>query len=243
MAQERAIRTRRTILDAAAAIFDERGYEAATISEVLGRAGVTKGALYHHFQSKEDLARGVLEGAVTTEGVRPQDLKLQEVVDILLLMACRLPREPMFSAALRIAVDLQSQVLIGTRWPDWCELLAGLLAEAHERGELIRCIDGEEAARILVAAWTGVRIVSEGLPGEYDLAYDVSLLLQLLMPSLAMPTVLARLEISAERAARLFAEMSSDSQDVQAEGGRSGAVPRTAPGGASGAVLVGPVDG
>ncbi|WP_449657961.1 ScbR family autoregulator-binding transcription factor [Streptomyces griseus] len=224
------------ILDAAAATFDERGYEAATITEVLGRAGVTKGALYHHFQSKEDLARGVLEGAVTTEGVRPQDLKLQEVVDIMLLMACRLPREPMFSAALRIAVDLQSQALLGTRWPDWCELLAALFAEAHERGELIRCIDGEEAARIMVAAWTGVRIVGEALPGDYDLAYDVCLLLQFLMPSLAMPTVLARLEISTERAARLFAELSSGSPGTPVEDGRAPAAADSV----SEAVLAGP---
>ncbi|MGJ3560236.1 TetR family transcriptional regulator [Streptomyces sp. INA 01156] len=37
--QERAIRTRRTILDAAAAVFDERGYTSATIGEILDRAG------------------------------------------------------------------------------------------------------------------------------------------------------------------------------------------------------------
>ncbi|MFD8655358.1 TetR family transcriptional regulator, partial [Streptomyces mirabilis] len=57
--QERAVRTRRLILDAAASVFDERGYEAATIGEVLARAGVTKGALYFHFPSKRALAEGV----------------------------------------------------------------------------------------------------------------------------------------------------------------------------------------
>src|SRR5690349_12195649 len=46
--QARAIRTRRTILESAAAVFAERGYERTTIGEILVRAGVTKGALYFH---------------------------------------------------------------------------------------------------------------------------------------------------------------------------------------------------
>lgn len=37
--QDRAIRTRRSILEAAAAVFDERGYNSATVGEILTRAG------------------------------------------------------------------------------------------------------------------------------------------------------------------------------------------------------------
>ena len=59
--QERAIRTRRNILVAAADVFADVGYEAATISEILQRANVTKGALYFHFASKEVLADAVSE--------------------------------------------------------------------------------------------------------------------------------------------------------------------------------------
>lgn len=55
--QDRSVRTRQTILSAAARVFEERGYQMATISEILTAAGVTKGALYFHFPSKEDLAR------------------------------------------------------------------------------------------------------------------------------------------------------------------------------------------
>ncbi|MFD8593132.1 ScbR family autoregulator-binding transcription factor [Streptomyces sp. NPDC059637] len=205
--QERAIRTRRVILEAAAAVFDERGYEASTISEILERAGVTKGAFYFHFPSKGDLALGVLGEAVTTEGILPQEIKLQEMLDTMLLMAYRLPREPMLSAALRLAVDRNSRHMFGTRWPDWTVLLASLLAEAKARGEAHPYIEEMGIARLLVAAWTGVRVVSEGLPEEYDLPTEVAALLQLLLPSIAVPTVLTRLEISAGRAARLFAMM------------------------------------
>ncbi|MGW0560695.1 ScbR family autoregulator-binding transcription factor [Streptomyces sp. NPDC003016] len=208
--QERAIRTRRVILEAAAAVFDELGYEAATISEILERAGVTKGAFYFHFRSKEDMARGVLSEAVTTEGVLPQEIKLQEVLDMMMLMAHRLPREPMFSAALRLAVDRNSRSMFGTRWPDWTDLLASLLGEAKARGEVHPYIEETGTARLLLSAWTGVRIVSEGLPGEYDLPTEVAGLLQLMLPSIAVPTVLPRLEISTGRTARLFAMTGRD---------------------------------
>ena len=59
--QERAIRTRRAIVEAAGAVFDEHGYASTTIAMVLERAQVTKGALYHHFSGKDDLFRAVYE--------------------------------------------------------------------------------------------------------------------------------------------------------------------------------------
>ncbi|MFC9706336.1 ScbR family autoregulator-binding transcription factor [Streptomyces sp. NPDC056943] len=205
--QERAIRTRKIILEAAAAIFDERGYESTTIAEILERAEVTKGALYFHFPSKGDLARGVLAAAVTTDGVRSHSLKLQELADTLLLLAYRLPREPMLSAALRMAVDPQSRRLFGTAWPGWTELLADLLREAKARGEIVEHTDEEAVARMIVSTWTGVRVVTEGLPGTYDLPGEIALLLRLLLAAVAVPAVLSRLEISAARAAYLYEDM------------------------------------
>ncbi|GHH27690.1 ScbR family autoregulator-binding transcription factor [Streptomyces lanatus] len=210
--QERAIRTRGVILEAAATVFDELGYEAATISEILKRAGVTKGAFYFHFPSKEDLAWGLLDQAVTTEGVRPQPIKLQEVVDTMLIMAHRLPREPVFSSALRLSVDRNSQRLFGTRWPDWISLLTSLLGEAKERGEIYPYLDETTTARLLLSAWTGVQIVSEGLPEEHDLSTEVSRMLQLMLPSIAVPTVLSQLEVFADRGARLLAAALPDTE-------------------------------
>jgi AcrR family transcriptional regulator len=47
--------TQARIIDAAAACFAEVGYDAAGVAEVCRRAGVSKGAFYHHFASKHDL--------------------------------------------------------------------------------------------------------------------------------------------------------------------------------------------
>lgn len=43
------------------ALFAERGFAAAGREDIVERAGVTRGALYHHFASKEDLFRAVYE--------------------------------------------------------------------------------------------------------------------------------------------------------------------------------------
>ena len=40
---------------AAVALFAEQGYDATSVNQVVARAGVAKGALYHHFGSKDDL--------------------------------------------------------------------------------------------------------------------------------------------------------------------------------------------
>ncbi len=50
-----AAETRGAILAAARILFAARGYAASSIAEIVEAAGVTKGALFHHFASKEDL--------------------------------------------------------------------------------------------------------------------------------------------------------------------------------------------
>lgn len=59
--QVRSEVTRRRILDAAIGVFGEVGYAAAGWNTIIERSGMTKGALYHHFDSKESLASAVIE--------------------------------------------------------------------------------------------------------------------------------------------------------------------------------------
>jgi AcrR family transcriptional regulator len=59
--QARSEATRQKILDAAIDLFSEVGYAAAGLGEIIERAGMTKGALYHHFDSKEVLATAIIE--------------------------------------------------------------------------------------------------------------------------------------------------------------------------------------
>jgi AcrR family transcriptional regulator len=74
VAQGRA--TRGQLIEVATGLFADRGYEGTSIEAVLAAAGVSRGALYHHFASKEALFRAVLEAvsdrvtAEVTEAVR-----------------------------------------------------------------------------------------------------------------------------------------------------------------------------
>ncbi|MCL4683675.1 TetR/AcrR family transcriptional regulator [Myxococcota bacterium] len=53
---------RQRILDVALALFAESGYEGASLQQVADRVGLHKSSLFHHFRSKEDLAREVYRG-------------------------------------------------------------------------------------------------------------------------------------------------------------------------------------
>jgi AcrR family transcriptional regulator len=56
--------SREQLLDAAATVFAERGYQGASVEAIAGAAGVTKGALYWNFDSKADLFFSLLEERV-----------------------------------------------------------------------------------------------------------------------------------------------------------------------------------
>ncbi len=53
--------TRQALLAAARQVFAEQGFQATRTEEIVRRAGLTRGALYHHFRDKEDLFRAVYE--------------------------------------------------------------------------------------------------------------------------------------------------------------------------------------
>jgi AcrR family transcriptional regulator len=58
---EQSDATRATLLSVARDLFTEHGYAATSTTEIADQAGVTRGALYHHFTAKDDLFRAVFE--------------------------------------------------------------------------------------------------------------------------------------------------------------------------------------
>ncbi|MFF7735346.1 ScbR family autoregulator-binding transcription factor [Streptomyces sp. NPDC007984] len=208
--QERAIRTRRTILEAAAAVFDERGYTSATIGEILDRAGVTKGALYFHFGSKEELAVGVFEEQLAI-ALPPQSSRLQELVDSGLVMARRLRSEPLVRASVGLALDQGAMDLDRTpAFRMWIDQNTQMLGEAKTRGELLQHVDVAETAELLVGSFSGVQLLSQLRCQRQDLERRVVVLFEHFLPSITVPAVLARLDVSVGRAERLLAQVRTE---------------------------------
>jgi AcrR family transcriptional regulator len=58
---EKKAQTRQRLLDAASTVFARKGFATTTLDEVAEEAGLTKGAVYSNFNSKEDLVKAVLE--------------------------------------------------------------------------------------------------------------------------------------------------------------------------------------
>jgi AcrR family transcriptional regulator len=66
---------REQLLEAAAWVFAERGFRAASVEEIAERAGFSKGAVYWHFEGKEDLLFALLEERV--------DAPMREIIALL----------------------------------------------------------------------------------------------------------------------------------------------------------------
>jgi AcrR family transcriptional regulator len=65
--QRRADERPQELLEAALAVFVERGFAAARLEEVAKRAGVSKGTVYLYFSSKEDLLKALVQSAIVPE--------------------------------------------------------------------------------------------------------------------------------------------------------------------------------
>jgi AcrR family transcriptional regulator len=164
-ASARGATTRQHIVSVATTLFTEQGYEATSIEAVLAGSGVSRGALYHHFDSKEALYTAVLEAVeariakVTADASRHVGDPLEA-----LRAGCNawvdLGRDP----AVRQIVLLDAPAVVG--WQKWREIdarfgfgqLKAGLRNAAKAGR-IRPELAETMAHILLAALLEVALL------------------------------------------------------------------------------------
>ena len=170
MAQQRGEETRSRLLLAALDSFAERGYDATGVAEICQRAGVSKGAFYHHFASKQalfvallDQWLAVLDGQMARSrspgATAPQ--ALQALVG-LLQQALRDARGqlPLFLEFWRQA-ERDAVIWQATMEPfgRYRSLLAGIVRQGIAEGSLRPC-EPDDAARALVSMAVGMVLQS-----------------------------------------------------------------------------------
>ncbi|MGW0752739.1 ScbR family autoregulator-binding transcription factor [Streptomyces sp. NPDC002587] len=196
------MRTRRAILEAAGVVFEDRGYDAAKLSDIVRIANVTKGALYFHFDSKEDLAQAVIDAQVGEEpAFTPQEFRAQQFVDIGMIFSHRLRHDVLMRASARLTLERNGRGLDrAAPYQGWIDMHTALMEEAKERGELLAHVDPVGPARLVVGSFAGLNVMSQTL--GLDLDREVSALYTSVMPSLVASAVAIRLDTAPGRGGR-----------------------------------------
>ncbi|MEU9026352.1 ScbR family autoregulator-binding transcription factor [Streptomyces sp. NPDC048383] len=197
------MRTRQAILEAAAVVFDEQGYDAAKLSDIVNIARVTKGALYFHFDSKEGLAQAVIDAQNEHRPtVLPQEYKAQEFLDMGMVFSHRLRHEVLMRASARLTLDQAAGRNLDKAAPyrAWIDEHVRVLQDAKRRGELLPNVDPLVPSRMIVGSFAGLNTMSHTL--GLDLEEQVSELYTYVMPSIVVPAVAIRLDTAPRRGAR-----------------------------------------
>ena len=149
---ERTETTRRALLDAARALFAAHGYADIGVGEISRRAGVTSGAIYHHFANKAGLFRAVYDELVAGTGARIAEARRSSAEPSLVadcevyLEACA---DPTF---FRITADAPGVIGWEAILDDTQRLIAESLRTAQAEGEISPSLPNAALARMLAAA-------------------------------------------------------------------------------------------
>ncbi len=171
-----ATQTREELLEAAARVFGEQGYDRATVGEIARTAGMTTGAIYAHYTNKAELLAEAIKSHGPAELADLRELAgATSVLDIIERLGAKLPVRAQRNSAL-----MTEAVVAGRRDPDVRKVLRkhlldheGLLIALAERAQAEGEIDAALSAPDLVRLTTLVALGSlaasaVGLPHTGD---------------------------------------------------------------------------
>jgi AcrR family transcriptional regulator len=165
---KQAVRDR--VLKAVETLFSEKGYYDTSMDEIVAESGLSKGAIYGYFKSKEDLFVALQDKHLETSldelrsTFAPSDsarTKLERIVDVAFTSmigaskkACRISLEFDVAAPRMKSVERRRE----GRFKAVRDFLAEIIAEGVERGEFRQDVDADSAALILLAMADGLSL-------------------------------------------------------------------------------------
>ncbi|MBN2308926.1 MAG: TetR family transcriptional regulator [Candidatus Hydrogenedentes bacterium] len=168
--KEEAQETRKRILDAALHVFAAKGYSRATFVDVARRIGMTKGAVYWHFENKQALLAALIEymhgrEQALLEADLPDTASLNGLKDYLVAhmrIATRDEEFRKFSMFILLQMEWSADMITAVREElmkfraEPFEELSGILAQAQRRGEVRNGSDIKAAKGMLTGVWLGL---------------------------------------------------------------------------------------
>ncbi len=164
MPQQRSEETRARILDAAVRRFAIAGYDAASVDDICAEAGVSKGAFYHHYPTKQAVFLALMQGWLTTIDMGMGATRQGTVPETLVEMTNLLPgvfaaaedRLPMFLEFwLQASRDEKVWKAIIAPYRHYQEHFATLVEDGISEGSL-KSTDPHVAAQVIVSLAVGL---------------------------------------------------------------------------------------
>jgi AcrR family transcriptional regulator len=197
--QVRSEVTRRKILDAAIDVFGEVGYAAAGWNAIVERTGMTKGALYHHFDAKEPLASAIIEEGTDTllvafrHACGSASPGFENMIHGTFAVLNVLNSDRVAAAAEQLAAALGGFNDSSSRfYTNWVGEMTAEAQRAIAEGDLREDLDPEAVSRAVVGTMFGARLLANAISRRdvnqdpvTDLTARLSQLWELLLPGIA----------------------------------------------------------
>ena len=172
-------------------MFERSGFEGASLGDIVTGAGTTKGALYFHFRSKDELARVVIDEqhrasittvqAISETGASP----LRQLVMLSHEMGRQIVEDPIVRAGMRLVLEFSGNAGPDQPFLDWIAGSRTIIESGIAQGEIAAGIDPHTLSRFLTGAFTGVQLVSQLLTRRDDLEHRIDEMWQFVLPSIA----------------------------------------------------------
>lgn len=199
--QSRAENTRLHLVRSAADLFDRNGFSGATLEDVSRAAGVTKGAFYFHFSSKDELAGAIqaeacaMLRAAVYRALDEAAIVLQALVDLTHELAHWLETEAVVRASMRTARECGHRGAPFLNF--YLDLLAAvetMLASAVAAGEVAGGVKVEQASTLVLTVCAGMDMLWWAGIREGEIRRSVREMWELILPGLVGDEELGRLD-------------------------------------------------
>jgi len=161
---------RNQILDAAWSCFAKRGYHQTTMQDIATDAGISAGAIYRYYASKEAVLAAITERnteryAELLADIRSESSGPMDVLEAIGQTMLATFEDPLFETNTRLDIEIRPETLRNdvlrertrSQLEFWRKSLVTLLHEARENGELRKDIDIETFVVLAISAYEGLR--------------------------------------------------------------------------------------